>query len=106
MHNREQDIPHSLCLCGFLPSDRAQRCAARNKRSGIPLNGVSRVRIPPPPLSTPAWQHGDSRLSARFWPGCPCLSPPAAVEFDAHGEARVRLAEVLTSCPAGGVLKC
>src|SRR5918911_4647086 len=71
-----------------------------SKRSGTtmnqspvrPLNGVSRVRIPPPPLSTSAWQHGDSRLTARFWPGCPCLSRPAAVEFDAHDEARGKLA--------------
>ena len=50
-HNREQDIQHSLCLCGFLPSDNEQRRTTRSKRSGIPLNGVSRVRIPPPPLA-------------------------------------------------------
>jgi len=78
-----------------------------NQSPILPLNRVSRVRIPPPPLSTPAWQHGDSHLSARFRPGCPCLSRPAAVEFDAHGEAQVRLAEVrLTSARQGGVPKC
>jgi len=67
-HNREQGILHSLCLCGFRPSGRAQQRAARNKWCGIPLNGESRVRIPPPPpLSTPAapaCQHGTSGLAA------------------------------------------
>jgi hypothetical protein len=47
-HNRVQDILHSLCLCGFLPAERVQRHSARNKPSGIPLNGVSRIRIPSP----------------------------------------------------------
>jgi hypothetical protein len=52
-HNHEQDVLYSLCLCGFLPCDHVQRRSTRNKPSRIPLNGVSRVRIPPPPhLST------------------------------------------------------
>src|SRR5215203_512733 len=79
----------------------------------IPLNGVSRVRIPPPPpLSTPAapaCQHGASRLSARFGLGgtrfqqsaspvqaplCSAWEPIlAAVGFYARGMDSGRLAD-------------
>ena len=87
-----------------------------NESTVIPLNGVSRVRIPPPPpVSTPAapaCQPGASRLSARFGPakalaflrqllpfGPRCAAHgepfPAAVGFHAFGEAPGRLAEML-----------
>ena len=49
-YNCEHDIQHSRYLSGFLPSDCVRRRTTRNKLCGIPLNGVSRVRIPPPPL--------------------------------------------------------
>jgi hypothetical protein len=59
-----------------------------NESTVIPLNGVSRVRIPPPPpVSTPAapaCQPGASRLSAHFGLQRPSLS---AVSFSRSGPA-------------------
>jgi hypothetical protein len=51
----------------LLSSDREQQRAARNKRSRIPLNEVSRVRIPPPPLRKRRICRNNAR--AKKWAG-------------------------------------
>src|SRR5687768_7337271 len=84
-------MPQALYLCGFLPCAYVQRRTVRNKRSVIPLNGVSRVRIPPPPLfslaASPPWQHAAAfGFRSQLFP----FGPRLAAQKD-HCEQRLGL---------------